>query len=119
MDELNKEVFSINLQRYMDTMGVSRNKLSDDLGFPYTTISDWLSGRKYPRIDKIEKLANYFNVSKSDLIERYEIQFQDSYDIHMFNTLTSNYYELSADRKQKLVDFSEKLKNHEPVRKEV
>ena len=58
MDELNKEVFSINLQRYMDTMGVSRNKLSDDLGFPYTTISDWLSGRKYPRIDKIEKLAN-------------------------------------------------------------
>lgn len=40
-----------------------------DLGFAYTTFSDWINGKKYPRIDKIEMMANYFNIAKSDLVE--------------------------------------------------
>ena len=39
------------------------------MGFKYTTFTDWYNGNKYPRIDKIELLANYFGVLKSDLIE--------------------------------------------------
>ena len=36
----------------------------------YSTLSDWINGNKYPRIDKIEILANYFGIEKSDLIEK-------------------------------------------------
>ena len=35
-------------------------------------MTDWVNGKKYPRIDRIEKLAIYFGVSKSDLIEDFE-----------------------------------------------
>lgn len=65
----NKEIFAENLQKYMDSHGVSRNKLCDDLNFPYMTVSDWLNARTYPRIDKIEMLSEYFGINKSDLIE--------------------------------------------------
>lgn len=65
----NKEIMAQNLQRLMDRRGIDRNKLCADLGFKYTTLTDWLKGNTYPRIDKIEMMANYFGVEKSDLIE--------------------------------------------------
>ena len=48
---------------------MGRKQVCDDLGFKYTTFTDWYNGNKYPRIDKIEILADYFGVLKSDLIE--------------------------------------------------
>ena len=65
----NKEIFSKNLRDLMQKKGKDRNQVCDDLGFKYTTFSDWYNGNKYPRIDKIEILAQYFGVLKSDLIE--------------------------------------------------
>ena len=65
----NKEIFSINLRRLMEQKGVSRQDLSKVLGVSYFTISDWVNGKKYPRMDKVEMLAIYFGVLKSDLIE--------------------------------------------------
>ena len=65
----NKEIFSINLKRLMEQKGVSRQELSDVLGVSYFTITDWVKGKKYPRMDKVEMLATYFGVLKSDLIE--------------------------------------------------
>lgn len=65
----NKEIFAKNLQHYLDIKNIDRPKLCRDLDIPPTTLSDWINAKKYPRIDKIEMLANYFNVQKSDLIE--------------------------------------------------
>ena len=65
----NKQVFAKNLANQMNRRNLDRNKLCADLGFKYTTVSEWLAARKYPRIDKIELLANYFGIQKSDLIE--------------------------------------------------
>ena len=68
----NKEVFSKNLKKCVAKSGKDRRRISEDLGFPYSTFTDWVNGKKYPRIDRIEKLAEYFNISKSDLIEDFE-----------------------------------------------
>lgn len=65
----NKEIFSKNLRYYMERAGKDRNKVCEDLSISYTTFADWYNAIKYPRIDKIELLANYFGVQKSDLIE--------------------------------------------------
>ena len=43
--------------------------MCDALGVKYTTFTDWVKGNSYPRIDKIELMANYFGISKSDLVE--------------------------------------------------
>lgn len=65
----NKIVFSKNLKVLMEQRGKDRKQVCADLGFKYTTFTDWYNGNKYPRIDKIEMLADYFGVLKSDLIE--------------------------------------------------
>ena len=65
----NKEVFAKNLKHYMELNEKNRNDLCKDLGFKYSTVTDWINGNIYPRIDKIEMLANYFKIEKSDLIE--------------------------------------------------
>ena len=69
MSDDNKIIFAKNLKYYMDTKNIDRNKLCEDLGFKYSTVSEWLAANKYPRIDKIEKIASYFGISKSEIIE--------------------------------------------------
>lgn len=65
----NKKIFSQNLQKYMIKYNIDRNEICKALDFKYSTFADWYNGKKYPRIDKIEKLASYFGILKSDLIE--------------------------------------------------
>lgn len=67
----NKAIMAENIQRLMDRKGIDRNKICADLGFKYTTFTDWVKGKTYPRIDKIEMMANYFGVNKSDLVEKH------------------------------------------------
>lgn len=65
----NKKAMSKNIKKYMAINNVDRMKLSRDLKIKYSTLSDWINEKTYPRIDKIELMANYFNVTKADLIE--------------------------------------------------
>ena len=65
----NKTVMARNLKAQMALKGVSAKELSSALNFPYTTVLSWLKGDNYPRIDKIEAMADYFGVLKSNLIE--------------------------------------------------
>ena len=64
-----KEVFAKNLKKYMELNGKSRREICAALGYSYFTFSDWVNGKKMPRMDKVEQLANYFGILKSDLIE--------------------------------------------------
>lgn len=65
----NKQIMADNIAYYMSVKGIDRNQLCDDLNFKYSTVSEWLAAKKYPRIDKIEIMAEYFGITKSDLIE--------------------------------------------------
>ncbi len=65
----NRAIFAKNLQFYMQKFDKSRTDICKDLGFAYTTFTSWEKGVNYPRIDKIEMIANYFGIEKSDLIE--------------------------------------------------
>lgn len=65
----NKEIFAKNLQYYMILNKKTRNDVCRDLEIPYSTFTDWYNANIYPRIDKIQLLANYFGIQKSDLVE--------------------------------------------------
>ena len=65
----NKETMSKNLQYYIKRSGRSQKELAEMVGVASSTFNDWVKGKKYPRIDKIEILANFFRIQKSDLIE--------------------------------------------------
>ena len=65
----NKNIFASNLQKYMKRNDKSRTDIAEALGISYYTVTDWVKGKKYPRMDKVEMLANFFGIKKSDLIE--------------------------------------------------
>ena len=65
----NKGVMAQNIKYYMNLHKKERNDICKDLGIKYTTLTDWINGKTYPRIDKIEAMAQYFGISKADLVE--------------------------------------------------
>ena len=65
----NKETFAKNLTYYLSICGKEQKEVAEVIGVATSTFNDWVKGKKYPRIDKIEMLANYFKIKKSDLIE--------------------------------------------------
>ena len=65
----NKEIMARNIRKYMDRKGVTSAEVCRALNFKTNTFSNWLTAKIYPRIDKIEMLADYFDISKSALVE--------------------------------------------------
>lgn len=64
----NKRIMGENIQYYMDKMGIDRKDFAKAFDVPYSSLTDWINGKTYPRIDKIERMANYFGISKADAV---------------------------------------------------
>jgi len=69
MTNFNKEIFAKNLNKYLRLSSKTQVTLANDLGYSKSIVSEWFSGKKFPRIDAIQKLSDYFGIEKSDLIE--------------------------------------------------
>lgn len=65
----NKETFAKNLSYYLGKHGKEQKEVAEIVGVAPSTFNAWVKGKKYPRMDKVEMLANYFGILKSDLIE--------------------------------------------------
>ena len=74
----NKPVMASNIKKQMLIKGINAKELSKALNVPYTTVLSWIKAEYYPRIDKIEMMADYFGVLKSDLIEDKQKQPEQS-----------------------------------------
>ena len=68
----NRFTLAKNLKKYIGKSGKDRTQVAAELGISYSTLTDWINGSKYPRIHNVEKLANYFKVSISELVEDFE-----------------------------------------------
>ncbi|WP_276945903.1 LexA family protein [Dialister micraerophilus] len=64
-----KNIFSKNLKKYMNEYNINNRELSNIVGVSESTVGKWLLKKTIPRMGIIEKLANYFNIEKSDLLE--------------------------------------------------
>lgn len=70
----NKSIIATNILRYMEERNLTASDVCEACGFKQNTFSDWVNGKIYPRIDKIEKMAAYFHINKSNLIEEMNIE---------------------------------------------
>jgi len=111
----NKEIMASNIRKHLDRLGLNVKDFANEMNFKYSTVLDWVNAKTYPRIDKIELMANYFKVEKADLIE----SAKSKQNITKVNfdprqaILLSNYNKLNDNRKNKLVQTSEKLLSEE------
>lgn len=64
-----KKIFAKNLSNLLSINQKTQTDLVNDLNLNKSTVSTWINATKMPRMNKVEQLANYFGVEKSDLIE--------------------------------------------------
>ncbi|OHQ39322.1 MULTISPECIES: helix-turn-helix domain-containing protein [Staphylococcus] len=101
----NKQVMAKNISRFMKENNIDRKKLSNDLKVKYTTLSDWINAKTYPRIDKIELLADYFNVTKADLVEDKEKQVIETLPVKKIPVVSKISAGLPIYSEENLIDY--------------
>ena len=75
-----KEILSKNIKKLLERKGKTQTDMAKELNLKESTVSSWVNAAKYPRRDKIELMADYFNVSPSDITD--EKSKQDTIAAH-------------------------------------
>ncbi len=107
--------------------GKNQTDLMRDLGISSSTLSNWCTGQKLPRMDKVQLLADYFSITKSDLLDDPDEVPQDNYYLNEetreiaqevfenpeLRTLFNVARDIPADRLRAHIDFMKSLKASE------
>lgn len=64
-----KDIFANNFRKILELRGKTQADVAMDLEITSSTVSDWANAKKYPRVDKMQTLADYLGVLISDLRE--------------------------------------------------
>lgn len=100
-----REIFSKNLNYLFAKYNIEQNLFAEKLNVTPAAITEWVKCRKFPRIDKIQLIADYFNLSISNLIED-NLEYELNNKNDKLNTeIQSKYGELSI----KLLDYYKNL----------
>jgi transcriptional regulator with XRE-family HTH domain len=85
-----REIFVKNLRYLMNARGISQADICRELGMSSTTVSDWCTGKKYPRVDAMQRLADLLGVLFSTLTTEGGIQdFEDQQRIEILHENTT------------------------------
>ncbi|MBS5882755.1 MAG: helix-turn-helix transcriptional regulator [Lachnoanaerobaculum sp.] len=77
-DELQKKIFAKNLRHYLDRENKTQKEVADAIGVSPQTFNTWLQMVALPRMGKVQALADYFGINKSDLLEDKGTQEEDN-----------------------------------------
>lgn len=112
-----KKIFSRNLLFYISLNGKQQIEVAKDLDINPTTLNMWCNGKSMPSVGKIQMLADYFRIGKSDLTDKKEEKTIDEEYTDIIAKITMNderfkkiiiaYYNMSANKKDLLCDFFE------------
>lgn len=81
-----KKIFAANLTQLLKEREVTQAELAAKMKVAPSTVSSWCTGDKMPRMDKIEWLAEYFSVNRSNLLEKKsypEVVFDNVFPIQL------------------------------------
>ncbi len=74
MSDNAREIFIKNLRYIMEKKGITQADICRELKIPSATISNWCTGQRYPRIDKMQQLADMLGVTFSTLTTEHGLQ---------------------------------------------
>lgn len=64
-----REIFVDNFKRIMFEKSKKPAQIARDLKLPLSTVAGWANGSSYPRVDSMQRLADYLNVSMRTLTD--------------------------------------------------
>lgn len=68
-DEDQRKIFSKNLNYYLSINSKTQREVADAIGVSPQTFNTWCQGIALPRMGKVQALADYFHIGKTDLID--------------------------------------------------
>ena len=80
MPDNTRTVFVKNLNELMKRRGKTQADIVAELGVTSATVSNWCTGKKYPRVDVMQRLADFLDVSMSALISETGMNTVDDSD---------------------------------------
>ena len=66
--EINR-IISENLNRLLEERNITQQELAEYIGVTQASVSNWCKGIKMPRMDKIDKICQYLDIERSDLMK--------------------------------------------------
>lgn len=102
IEQTPEQIFSINLNLLISRSGKSQKQVAEEMGISPTTFNTWCVGKILPSLKKIQMIADYFDVDKSELID----QIDESYNSQ---TIAMNLNRLLAKSGKKQSDLSKDL----------
>lgn len=69
-DELQKKIFSENLNRLLQDREKTQSEVAKEIDVSPQTFNTWTQGIAIPRMGKIQRLADYFHIEKSALLDK-------------------------------------------------
>ena len=105
-DDKNKLYFSSKLNELLNLNNKKQIDLHRDLQIPKSTITGYVKGTSLPTMGNLQKIADYFNVLKSDIDLRFKTA-NDNTDDGLKLSLLTKYDKLNTDRKKKVVDYAD------------
>lgn len=70
-------IFSKNPNYYMDLKSITQNELAKQIGVSPTSVNNWCNGYKTPRMDKVDRICDFFRIKRSDLMNERD-NFEDT-----------------------------------------
>lgn len=92
MLENRNDILVKNLMFYLKKLDLTQTEFAREMGYPETTVSNWFNKNTYPRPDKIQEMANYFGVRRTDLTENNEVQqapLKNAHSIPIIGTIAA------------------------------
>lgn len=92
-DKEQRDIFSKNLKHYLYVNQKTQKEVADTIKVSTQTFNSWCQGIAIPRMGKMESLANYFGIKKTDLIEDKDHSLDSKYDIEnarLLNTVKND-----------------------------
>ena len=83
----NREIFRENLNYYLTVSGRLQKDLAEYVGAKTTTVSGWTRGISYPRADAMEKIAMFFGIPMSKLVDEPAIDDGMRQNLSMINSI--------------------------------
>ena len=62
-------IIANNITRHLSRCGKSQVDLADYMNVSQATVSNWCKGVKLPRMDKIDKICEFFHIKRSELMQ--------------------------------------------------
>ena len=69
VDEEQKRIFAKNLNKYLSLYNKTQKEVADAINVSPQTFNTWCQGIALPRMGKVQRLADYFGIGKTDLID--------------------------------------------------